>query len=99
MLFRADMRHRFPWVPQHLMLRWVRAYGTNLLDWLGVINGMGDLGREVAPDLFEAELRYMIKSEWALTSDDVLWRRSKLGLHYNAEQRQAVADWMALLHP
>ena len=99
MLFRADMRHRFPWVPQHLMLRWVRAYGTNLLDWLGVINGMGDLGREVAPDLFEAELRYMIKSEWVLTSEDVLWRRSKLGLHYNAEQRQAVADWMALLHP
>ena len=99
MLFKADMRHRFPWVPPHLMQRWVRTYGTNLPEWLDSACRLDALGREVAPGLYEAELRHMIKSEWALTSDDVLWRRTKLGLHYSPAERQAVADWMALLHP
>jgi len=52
-----------------------------------------DLGQEIAPDLYEAELFYLKRDEWAMTAEDVLWRRSKLGLHYSAEQRQAVADW------
>ena len=49
----------------------------------------------MAPGLFEAELRYLHAHEWARSADDVLWRRSKLGLHMDAAQRAAVAGWCA----
>ena len=49
---------------------------------------------EVAPGLYERELRFLQDDEWALRGDDVLWRRSKLGLHYTPAQREQVARWM-----
>jgi len=49
----------------------------------------------VAPGLFEAELHYLREQEWAFDAEAVLWRRSKLGLHYSEAQRAAVAAWMA----
>ena len=55
---------------------------------------MSDLGAVVVPGLYEAELRYLQREEWAVTGDDVLWRRSKLGLHLTADERAQVADWM-----
>ena len=57
--------------------------------------GTGKLGAEVAPGLFEAELHYLHRHEWARCAHDVLWRRSKLGLHYDAAQRGRVRDWCA----
>jgi glycerol-3-phosphate dehydrogenase len=53
------------------------------------------LGAEVAPGVHEAELDYLCREEWAQTGHDVLWRRSKLGLHLDEGARQRVADWMA----
>ena len=53
----------------------------------------GQLGAEVAPGLFEAELEYLHEHEWARTADDVLWRRTKLGLHLTATERACVAAW------
>jgi glycerol-3-phosphate dehydrogenase len=49
----------------------------------------------VAAGLYEAELDYLCREEWAREAEDVLWRRSKLGLHYWPAQREAVAHWMA----
>ena len=48
---------------------------------------------QIAPGLYEAELHFLHDHEWARSADDVLWRRSKLGLHYNATVRTAVAEW------
>ena len=79
-------------IPAKTILRLARAYGADLERILSHSNG---LGAEIAPGLWEAELRYLIEREFARTADDVLWRRSKLGLHYSEEQRQAVADWFA----
>lgn len=70
--------------------RWTRAYGSRVEMLL-----RDGLGAQVAPGLFEAELHYLHEHEWARSADDVLWRRSKLGLHLNAQQRAAVADWCA----
>jgi glycerol-3-phosphate dehydrogenase len=53
------------------------------------------MGREVAPGLYEAEVDYLLREEWATCADDVLWRRSKLGLHYSPAQRDDVSQWMA----
>ena len=60
---------------------------------------LAELGAEVAPGLHEAELAFLRREEWAVSADDVLWRRSKLGLHYSAAERQQVADWMARSAP
>ncbi len=52
-------------------------------------------GREVAPGVFESELAYLRDKEWAVSGDDVLWRRSKLGLHLDAAGRAAITAWMS----
>ena len=93
--FQVSLRKRHPWMDLGLMRRWTRAYGSRVLLLLDGISSRSDLGAEVAPDLYEVELHYLKQHEWAMTADDVLWRRSKLGLHYSVDQRQAVADWFA----
>ncbi|MFM7708045.1 MAG: glycerol-3-phosphate dehydrogenase, partial [Gammaproteobacteria bacterium] len=54
-----------------------------------------DLGAEVAPGLYACELAYLADVEWARSAEDVLWRRSKLGLHLPPDTAQSVADWFA----
>ena len=79
---------RYPQLSAALCQRLARAYGARIDAVLA-----NDLGSEVAPGLFEAELNYLHDHEWACSADDVLWRRSKLGLHLSAAQRTAVAQW------
>ena len=85
---------RHPWLAPVLARRWARAYGSRIEQVLGNANRRTDLGDEVAPGLFEIELRYLRREEWACTAEDVLWRRSKRGLHLSPAERQRVADWM-----
>jgi glycerol-3-phosphate dehydrogenase len=75
--------------------RWVRSYGARVQ----LILDAGALGDEVAPGLFEAELQMLHDHEWARSADDVLWRRSKLGLHYTPAQRDAAARWWQQRYP
>lgn len=88
----AEFAARRPDLPPSLLRRWVSSYGTCTNAWLD-----HDLGRNVTSssdeDVYEAELEYLRQQEWACCGDDVLWRRSKLGLHLTATDRQAVADW------
>ena len=84
----ASLAH--PQVALPLVQRLARAYGSRALPLL-----RESFGAEVAPGLFEAELNFLRREEWACSADDVLWRRSKLGLHYTPAQRAAVADWCA----
>ena len=87
--FTQALALRHPALPAALCQRLARAYGARVER---VLKG-GELGAEVAPGLFEAELHYLHEHEWARSADDVLWRRSKLGLHLSAAQRAAVAAW------
>ncbi len=89
--FTQALALRHPQLPPSLCKRLARGYGSRVERLLGD----GDLGKMVAPDLFEAELHYLHAHEWARSADDVLWRRTKLGLHYDAAERAAVADWCA----
>jgi glycerol-3-phosphate dehydrogenase len=93
--FIAALADRHPQLPQALRARWARAYGSRL----AMLLQAGGLGAEVAPGLFEVELEYLYQHEWARSAEDVLWRRSKLGLHLNASERDAVACWWAARHP
>ena len=81
---------RYPFLPQPTLRRLLRAYGTRIADVLGDVAAREDLGRVFGADLTEAELRYLARAEWARTAEDVVWRRSKLGLHLSPEQIEAV---------
>ncbi len=85
---------RHPWLPGPLARRLARAYGARVGALIGEARSLVGLGAEVAPGLYEAELRLLQREEWARDADDVLWRRSKLGLHYTPEERQRVSDWL-----
>ncbi|EHR73353.1 glycerol-3-phosphate dehydrogenase [Burkholderiales bacterium JOSHI_001] len=75
--------------------RWVRLYGSRV----GLLLQAASLGSEVAPGLYEAELDYLHQHEWALSADDVLWRRTKLGLHFTPAQRATVDQWWRARYP
>jgi glycerol-3-phosphate dehydrogenase len=80
---------RHPELPRAVCFRLARQYGSRA-DQVIADKPLGD---PIAPGLFEAELAYLHTHEWARSAEDVLWRRTKLGLHYDAAQREAVARW------
>lgn len=77
------------------MQRYVKAYGTRAEKLLGTAKTTKDLGAYFGAGLYEAELTYMQREEWATTAEAALWRRSKLGLHMTAAEQQAVTDWFS----
>ncbi len=97
--FAAAVAQRCPHLPAPLCRRLARAYGARIDLVLAQRGDATTLGAEIGPGLFEAELEYLHDHEWARSADDVLWRRSKLGLHYSVAQRAAVADWCAARWP
>ncbi|WP_204115556.1 glycerol-3-phosphate dehydrogenase [Shimia biformata] len=84
----------YPFLDRAHAGRLVRTYGTCARQWLGAAQSAADLGHDFGATLTEAELRWLRDREFALTGDDVLWRRTKLGLLMNEEQKTAVDAWM-----
>jgi glycerol-3-phosphate dehydrogenase len=82
--FLNDLRHRYTWLPAQLLRRYARAYGTRIHRLLDTMSSVAGLGQEYGDGVYEAEIDYLVKREWARTPEDVLWRRSKLGLHVTA---------------
>ena len=76
------------------MQRLVRAYGTRVESVLGTARNAQELGPWLGADLTAAEVRYLMEREWARTADDVLWRRSKLGLFLSTQERERLAQFM-----
>ena len=72
----------------------LRAYGTRLFDLMGSTANLADLGVDFGGGLYEREVRYLMEHEWAQTADDVLWRRSKIGIGMREEQISALNNWM-----
>jgi glycerol-3-phosphate dehydrogenase len=70
------------------------AYGTRLSHATADAHGEAGLGEHFGAGLYEAELRHLVENEWARTVEDVLWRRSKLGLWLNQAQVDRVAAWL-----
>jgi glycerol-3-phosphate dehydrogenase len=97
--FLAAFRARHPWLDEGLARRLARAYGTRAERVLNGATSAEGLGREVAPGLHEAELDYLVGREWAVSAEDVLWRRSKLGLLLDEDGRARVAAWMRRNEP
>jgi glycerol-3-phosphate dehydrogenase len=88
-------RERWRFLSESAAERLVAAYGSRLATVLGKAQTRADLGQSFGPELTEAEVRYLMAHEWARFPDDVLWRRTKLGLTLSASDREALAAFMA----
>lgn len=91
----ASLRADYPFLAPDWAARLIRAYGTEAPAVLGGARSRTDLGRDFGATLTEAELRWMMTREYARSADDVIWRRSKLGLRLGADQVAAIAAFMA----
>jgi glycerol-3-phosphate dehydrogenase len=88
-------RERWKFLTEDQALRLVSAYGSRLDQVLGDARARADLGPGFGADLTGAEVRYLMAKEWARFPDDILWRRSKLGLTMGSEDRERLAAFMA----
>ncbi|MAD95199.1 MAG: glycerol-3-phosphate dehydrogenase [Rhodobacteraceae bacterium] len=84
----------YPFLSQDWALRLIRNYGTLAFDMLGKAKHKSDLGIEFGANLTETEINWLCANEFARTSNDILWRRTKLGLKMNVEEIEAVNKWM-----
>ncbi len=80
-------------------MRYARAYGTRTRALLAGCNALKDMGAEIVPGLYEAEARYLMEHEWAQCAPDMLWRRSKLGLHLAPGSAARLDAWIASARP
>jgi len=87
-------RGLWPFLTEAHARRLVHAYGTRLDRLMGGARRREDLGAGFGGDLTAAEVDYLMRHEWAETGDDVLWRRSKLGLHLTPDEQGALASYM-----
>jgi glycerol-3-phosphate dehydrogenase len=91
----AELVRKYPFLSQAHANRLAHAYGTRAAKWLDGATSMAGLGRDFGATLTEAEVRYLMQNEWAVTGEDVVWRRSKLGLRLSPSEIAALDDWMA----
>ncbi|MEP3334280.1 glycerol-3-phosphate dehydrogenase [Sedimentitalea sp.] len=90
----SDLKNTYPFLSNFWARRLVRAYGTEARFILGTAETASDLGQDFGATLTEAELAWLMKQEFARTAQDVVWRRSKLGLRLSTEEIAAIDDWM-----
>ncbi len=90
-----SLRRDYPFLSPGWADRLARAYGTEAREILGEAQRAADLGTDFGATLTEAELRWLVEREYARSAEDVLWRRSKLGLRLTAAEAQAIDDCIA----
>lgn len=90
----AKLRMRYPFLAASHARRLVRLYGTRAAQLLGNAGSEADLGKHFGADLYAAEVDWLIGQEWALRAEDVLWRRTKLGLKFSRAQTAELEEYM-----
>jgi len=88
------LQKQYAWLAPKVVSRYARAYGTRIHKLLDGRRSLEDMGEPLAAGLYPAELEYLMNFEWASSSADILWRRSKLGLHVPPETAQKIDDWI-----
>lgn len=90
-----ELQRRYPFLPALTARRLVRSYGTLAPELLGDARDAAALGQSFGAGLTQREVDWLVQTEWARTAEDVLWRRSKLGLRFSATEAQALARYLA----
>ena len=91
----AELRRNYPFLTDAWALRLVRGYGTDGARILEGATDIEDLGRDFGATLTEAEVLWLMEHEFAQRAEDVVWRRSKLGLRLSKDEIAALDTWMA----
>jgi glycerol-3-phosphate dehydrogenase len=94
--FLIDFQSLYPWLEPELTKRYAHQYGDRVSILLSGAHCMADLGQELSPGLYEREARYLMKHEWAEQAEDILWRRTKLGLAANPDSVTRLKEWITL---
>ncbi|MBF6635321.1 glycerol-3-phosphate dehydrogenase [Rouxiella silvae] len=91
--FSQQLQQDYPWLPQALRKHYGRLYGARTRDVIGGATSLSSLGRHFGSQFYEAEARYLVKTEWAQCAEDILKRRTKHGLHLTPGQIEAFEQW------
>jgi len=92
--YAGALQTRYPWLPATLARRYAGAYGSLSERILADAQSLADLGQDFGAGLYEREVRWLIEHEWAVTAQDILWRRTRLGLHAGPETVQQLEQWL-----
>lgn len=92
--FILKVASHYPWLPSHLLQHYCRTYGARCLDLLGDARTLTDLGDELCPGLHQQEAEFLVQTEWASSAEDILWRRTRLGLHTTEEDCARLQNWL-----
>lgn len=90
----AEVSNKYPWLPINLINRYVRSYGTYTYLLLKDAENENALGECFGKDLYQIEIDYLIEHEWALTLEDILWRRTKLGLYLKTDEIEKLKSYI-----
>lgn len=90
----AELTAQYPYLSPDQAARLIRLYGTRAWVVLGEARSLSELGIDFGHGLSQAEVDYLIDQEWARTADDILWRRTKLGLHFTADEKARLASYL-----
>ena len=97
--FTKSISLEYPWLPRNLLERYARSYGARINVLLNNAQCTSDLGISFSPDLYEREVQYLVKHEWARTTEDILWRRTKLGLYMDEAATIQLKTWLDMQGP
>ena len=90
----TQQRQAYGWLDEKVLTDYVRNYGTLIGSLIGSASSMSDLGQHFGGPLYQAEVDYLVKHEWARTATDILWRRSKKGLHVPADTAEKLSAYL-----
>ena len=90
-----DLAQSCPALGDATTRRLVRNYGTRARAIVGNAKNADELGQDFGAGLSEREVRYLVSNEWAITADDILWRRTKLGLRFDTESKKQLDAWLS----
>ncbi len=97
--FERELGRRHGWLPPAVAHHYARCYGTRAEGLLDGASAIGDLGRHFGATLYEREVAYLRHEEWATTAEDILWRRTKFGLHLSPVEAAALEEYLAPQSP
>ncbi len=89
-----ELASQYGWLGPDLITRWLNTYGMLSFDILLNVRSMGDMGVRFGANLYQKEVDYLRRKEWAQTAEDILWRRTKLGYLFTDKETQSLANYI-----
>lgn len=89
-----ELIHKYHWLDDNLASRWVSSYGTSAYQMLQGKTSMQEMGKHFGHGLYQAEVDYLTEHEWAVSAEDILWRRTKLGLEFSQAETEQLSLYL-----